>query len=482
MNEQRNPFLTKLTTGVHNALKQWHKNRQIPTIFAQLYLFRTLHRALGGDAGGKAKLALNQLLLTAITQLQEEHEQEARYLHLRFLDNIPMHRVTNQMNAAESTLYALQRQAIEQLAELIWSNEMEAVAMQKAAMVERLEAATYTALVGVEEHLDKLKQVLTVPEAPWLISIEGMGGIGKTSLTDALLRRVIEEGWVDDIGWVSARRERLSWDGKINVEQQPALTAAQLIERLVEQLLPTHMGNPLECMVTALHNRLHELPHIIVIDNLETLVDVETLLPTLQKLANPSKFVLTSRHRLYSMPNIYHFIVPELSEAHALTLIRQEANLSNLPELAMAGEAALKPIYATVGGNPLALRLVVGQAHILPLDLILTDLGAARSDTTDHLYTYIYQQAWQRLNELSRQVLLIMPLASPMGEDIHYLAEIGAMAVDELRLALNKLVTLNLVDARGGINERRYSIHGLTRTFLQEEVLHSLAWESGAIV
>ena len=37
-------------------------------------------------------------------------------------------------------------------------------------------------------------------------------------------------------------------------------------------------------------------------------------------------------------------------------------------------------------------------------------------------------------------------------------------------MALNQLVTLKLVDARGGLNDRRYSIHNLTRTFLEEQV------------
>jgi DNA-binding MarR family transcriptional regulator len=36
--------------------------------------------------------------------------------------------------------------------------------------------------------------------------------------------------------------------------------------------------------------------------------------------------------------------------------------------------------------------------------------------------------------------------------------------------ALDRLVTLNLVDSQGNLSERRYSIHGLTRTFLQEQV------------
>lgn len=63
-----------------------------------------------------------------------------------------------------------------------------------------------------------------------------------------------------------------------------------------------------------------------------------------------------------------------------------------------------------------------------------------------------------------------MPLGSPLGDDLDYLAEVGDLERDELRMALNQLVSLNLVDARGGLNERRYSIHNLTRTFLEEQV------------
>jgi hypothetical protein len=33
------------------------------------------------------------------------------------------------------------------------------------------------------------------------------------------------------------------------------------------------------------------------------------------------------------------------------------------------------------------------------------------------------------------------------------------------------LVRLNLVDVRGDLQQRRYSIHNLTRTFLHEQVL-----------
>jgi hypothetical protein len=270
-------------------------------------------------------------------------------------------------------------------------------------------------------------------------------------------------------------------------DAQAALTQRELmIARLGGELInePVGLEKPLahlqallipnappERYELALRSRLKELPHVIVIDNLETVTDIETLLPTLQRLANPSKFVVTARENLYGLGNLYHFKVDELSPPYALHLIRDEAANCGLPVLAMSSDAELLPIVETVGGNPLALRLVVGQTHIYGLQSILYDLRQARSQPATNLYTYIYQKAWAKLGALERKALLVMPFAGPDGDDLGYLAEVGDLDLDDLRSALNQLVTLNLVDARGGLNDRRYAIHNLTRTFLLEQVV-----------
>lgn len=221
----------------------------------------------------------------------------------------------------------------------------------------------------------------------------------------------------------------------------------------------------------ALKKHLKERAHLIVIDNLETLTDIESLLPTLARLANPTKFLLTSRQALYGEPDVYHFTVPGLSQTDALQLIRQEALKRNLLYLIEADNEALVPIYETVGGNPLALRLIVGQSSMQPLDIILSDLTLARGETVENLYTYIYRRAWDNLDEVTRQAFLYMPLVSEFGADFHYLEATTGLAPSDLRRALNLLVILRLVDFRGQLGKRVYTIHNLTRTFLQEQVI-----------
>jgi hypothetical protein len=217
---------------------------------------------------------------------------------------------------------------------------------------------------------------------------------------------------------------------------------------------------------------LKQAAHLVVIDNLETVEDYLALLPTLRALANPTKFLLTSRHSLKSQPDVYCQPLSELSRADALAFLRHEGLVRGFPALAEAEEDQLASIYDVVGGNPLALKLVIGQIHILPLSRILEQLKQAKSKPEQDLYTYIYWRAWEALSPPGRQTLLSMPMASSRGMIFDHLARVSNLSSDSLSQAIAELARFSLLEIGGDLAQPRYRIHRLTETFLLTEIAH----------
>ena len=461
---------TDLPTTIHGALKQWHEPHSTDSPFSEWHIYKQALRKADGDI----RAAVNQIIFMGILELEKSNEREAQILRLRFLEELTIKEVAGNLNLGSQTIQNNQGEAFNHLASILQSEEEKEYAAHQKIQEERLEYPSTLPLVGVEEHLAKLTPLLTKIEPPWLLAISGIGGIGKTTLADALVRQIIMKNAVEEIGWITARKQILNPGGAIQSVDIPILTPDALVEALSGQLLedvPRPDKFSMRTVLPILKHHLKSIPHLIVIDNLETIIDIESLISILQQLANPTKFILTSREHLPSIPDLYYFPVPELTQPHAVTLIQHEARRRNIQSLIETSNDTLEPIYQTVGGNPLALRLVVGQTHFHSLDVILHNLRSAKGKKAEDLYEFIYRHAWDQLDELRKNVLLAMPLVTSHGATLKYLSKLCELDVDELIDPLETLISLNLVDARGSVNERRYTIHNLTRAFLHERVL-----------
>lgn len=462
--------LEQIRKELQTALRQWANRTAAHRVFTTLTLFQQALR----QANGRSAEATDRLLVDLLQALASENERYAFALRRRFADNLTAQAVAYEMDIAVSSFFNLQSAAIERLAALLYQQELAERERRRFAMEQLLEPPTYTELVGVDALIEQLLPPLMSPAAPWLFVLDGMGGLGKTSLANALMRRVIVNPLpFVNVGWVTARPSHFDLTGATVTAQPPALTSSALIEALWQQLCAAEAANAVlshDQKQAMVHACLRQQPHLIVIDNLETLPDLQALLPRLQALQNPTKFLLTSRQRLGGGVGIFHFTVPALSAADALRLIRQEAALANSSPLLAATDAELQQIYATVGGNPLALRLVVGQAYFQPLQMILQDLHEARGAKVEQLYTYLYQRAWDQLDEAARQVWLAMPLVTAAGATVAYLGDQTELAEPLVRAALEPLVTLNLVNCHSDLHEPRFTIHNLTRTFLMNRI------------
>lgn len=368
------------------------------------------------------------------------------------------------------------------------------------AVLSRLEPLPDQALFGVDAAMETIGGAIDAEDRSWLVAIEGIGGLGKTTLANALVKNKVakwqasgtsassvddstEAGFVaagaetdsstlqfQDIGWVSAKQEEYLPDRGIQSTGRPALDEESLMDQLLAQLAdgPYPTGSSQEKRL-ALTQLLKEKSCLVVVDNLETAIDYQALLPLMRQLANPSKFLITSRMSLAGQGDVFAYSLSEVAEEDALAFLRHEAESRGMVALAAASDDQLRSIYETVGGNPLALKLVLGQLQFLPLDQILNSLRQADSDRSDQLYTYIYWEAWQMLDATARHLWLCLPVVP--NATFAQLQNISGLDVDALQPAIMKLRNLSLIEVGGDLNEIRYRLHRLTETFLMHEVV-----------
>ena len=452
---------------IHHALRAYHAQSS-EDVLDDLFLARQMEVVRNAAS---PRLISNQILISGLDCLKQTADETAELLQRRFLNEETALEVAYSQNLSEDIVFQRQRAAITQLAQVIWGQEME-LRQRKTRRIEvRLETPTYSRLFGVTDKIAEIRTLLEIASEPRLVAIEGLGGIGKTALADALARELAHQTYFDEVGWISARRRLFRFSGDIETAlPQPDLTLAELTDRLVDQFELAGLKRQSDAdKLAGLSDFLRSRPCLIIIDNLETVADYNSLVSQLSTLVNPTKFLITTRYSLRSVSGVYTLTLTQLSRDDTLALIRHEAGIRGLPDLAHASKTDLEQIYHVTGGNPLATKLLIGQIHTLSLPTALACFSAAQGRPVEELLTYIYDQAWRTLDPDSRQVLQAMLLVTEEGGRMEQIAAAAEMAISDVATCLQQLATLSLVNVGGGLKERRYSLHQLTQTFLARQ-------------
>lgn len=467
---------------VVEALEAWGKEGLSATTFARSLHIRQILSKHGRDVSATLKAQISE-------SLQHLSKDQYRALTDIFYKNETVRRVAEGMNVGESSVYRYRTTALNQLAEEWTQLEAKAYRRYRSLIEERAQMGSGR-LFGVTKNLAALRAALLAPSDPWVIGLDGIGGIGKTSLALAAILDHATLTRFEDILWVSARQSQWHPVYGIIHATHPALTYEGLVSRVLEQLIGPQAAAVMAPGEQAAHMRflLQEKPILVVVDNLETAADQEALIPNLTSLANPSKFLLTSRYSLREAGAVYTFSLDELPLTDALDLLRYELQNRNLLALAAAPEAELAQTHDVTGGNPLAIKLVAGQLSVFPLPRVLADLRQARGAKVDKFYRYIFWQAWKQLDENARNVLLVMPLVAEEGGALDQIEAVSEVPVVHVTDALQQLIRLSLVNVRHtgrpdsvvASDSNRYSIHRLTESFLLEEVIKWKAEEAAA--
>lgn len=444
--------------AVHLALRWYHRDKDLAdhplTRLTVVEEIRRQHEWSDTPHGRAA--ALREALSEALSLVEAKDKEQAELLRSRFWRGESAVQMAWKMGMAESTLYIYQEKAIRSFVLALW--ELERTARFRAKerqhhLQRNLPVPSYTRLFGVDDVLTRLQEVLTNPEGPWLISIEGLRGLGKTSLAHSLASWAALTGEFADIAWTTVSKTTFTWETFVETVATQ-LEFSELLEK-----------PPLE-RETAFYALLKSLPYLIIIDDLETSADCITLIPKLRRLAGPSWFILTSCYNLSGFPYVFCFTLKELKEADAFALIRYESHLKGIFSLAEADATTLRQIYAVTGGNPLAIKLVISQARFLPLERVIRQMQEAIGQLYRGFYRLIYEHSWSLLSDDAKKILLTMPSLPPDGVSWEHVQAATGLEEENLNVAIEELVGMSLLQVNSSA-EKRYSIHRLTCTFIK---------------
>ena len=462
----------ELLPKINAALRGWKNLSAISGEFIDnLLLVREQRESLSASKNYIAamRLATNQVLHDGLEALAEQDDTAATILRGRFVEDEKLVAIGHQLNMSEFSVSRRQRDAIMALSQIIWQRELTARQNWAKQLIDALPHPTYSKLFGVQSAQQKLVDQLLDGEAPPLVAIEGIGGVGKTALADAVVRRVIQQFQFEHIAWVYVERPK-TLSGR---SESPRLTFEGILNTLARKLWPQPpMNLSAEKLLEQIRFKLKETPYLVVIDNLEAESDLAYLLAQLPSLAVPSRFLLTTRVHPSSLQTaVYRHSLRELPEPDATELIYHYAESIGIDGIQEATDEHILAIYQMTGGNPLALRLVVGLLDTLPLSHILAGFLNNQVAEIESVYSRIYQQAWQTLSDNARELLQAMPLVAETGATPDYLLAISGIDENQFWPALNELRGRSLIEVRGSLLEKKYGIHRLTDSFLRNEVV-----------
>jgi hypothetical protein len=462
------------TALIHRALRGYQSADELARLaaLADLPGWQTQRRSL---PAAEVALAFRALLDAGLARLADEAPAAADVLRRRFIQGQPVAEIARALNYSERSVYLRQDAALTRLAQLIWDIDAAAqagaplTAAQQTALA-ALPPPTYSRLFGVAGLLARLNALVADPQSCWLIALEGIGGVGKTALARAAAEALVREGRLQRVLWVTARQQFFAW-GHTQTETRPALTYDNLCEELRAALgLPAADGQPAGEQERQLRAALATQPTLVVVDNLETAADVQAVVAGLDRLARPTKVLLTTRHRVGAYECATSLSLHELGHEDALAFIHYHAAERNAAALLDAPLDDLARIADVTFGNPLAIKLVVGQLRARPLAAVLDDLTHARAGARD-FFLYIFRYSWAQLSPAGRQLLLHMPLLDARGARAEELATVAGVTTDDgFWQAIEELVDCSLLHAGRAAGQTIYSIHRLTEYFLLSDL------------
>lgn len=363
-----------------------------------------------------------------------------------------MQDIASELGMSARNLRRRFKYGIRRLTEIIVQLETEARARNKRLWLElKLPPADTSDLIGVDRVLSHLVSLLADETDESSVMVVGPGGIGKTTLMCAAVKKLIAEHRFANITWLSL---------------QQVTVYHTVLAYLANDLGFRQIGERnLADLEAALRSTFDHHPTLLVIDDAPQLDDIGQQIVRLNRLIVPGRLLLAGRQMPPAEISIRTQRIEPLTRSAFVTFMERVARERRLSVASYTTET-FNLLHTTLGGNPLAGRLIVTQMKTLPLDRIMADLPTLSVSGDQPLFERLFGTIWEALDDDSRRVAMTLVLLPPDGAYWHDILMMVDISPERLDRALARLATESLVVV--GQPGPLYMMHGIARLFVED--------------
>ncbi|MEH2368836.1 NB-ARC domain-containing protein [Nostoc sp.] len=331
------------------------------------------------------------------------------------------------------------------------------------AIPHNLPSPTYTEFIGREVDMKKLLERLSPEHGAHMITVHGIGGVGKTALVLAAAYLCLEASnenssdapKFDAIIFTSAKQQELIPD--MILQRQQGQRNLREIFRVIANALndSTIIQSPPNDQFDRVRQCLSKQRTLLIVDNMETIEDRDEVIEFLYNLPICVKVVITTRERIALLP----ISLRNLPLNDGLQLIQQQAEEKGIT--IQDEDSSL--LYDRTGGIPLAIVYALGQVSSgYSLNFVLKQLLASPKGDVAR---FCFEASVQGMKGEPSHKLLMSLAIFPDAPIQAAVAEVAGLTSDpdSVSNGLVRLQQLSLVNLNP--ETKRYEMLSLTREY-----------------
>ncbi len=358
-------------------------------------------------------------------------------------------------------------------------NQIDATVNELASIDSRLAQLSGTLQQSVIDHLPRYNQAFVGRQAElaeclkalqpsyrgWGVTIDGLGGMGKTALAVEAALHARQAVLFDAYLFCSAKT---TWLGGAGVRE--VTLAHSSLDAFVREFARQLKLEAVSRTTATLERRQAFLAALagrsvlLIWDNLETLIAEERQLISefLNLLPGANKAIVTSRKR--TGDSAMTIRLDRMSEIEARDLINDLATRNpRLRSEIRAAPQLIREIYAAAGGSPLVISWTLGRVDQLGLSLPQALAHLRDGERSADLYRFLFEGLAQELSaDDSRTLVTLATFYAPASRAA--LCDVTGLTERTCGFALERLISRSLVN---DLENETYALHPITRSYVR---------------